>query len=237
MFLYNSKFEQFVDGIEFTADDLCIWVVYAPGSGGDLLASLINFHYINTGSQYFGLGPQGQVIFRPADGKRVNQKYLKTNNVLFEKQFIYDVNTELGNKNLNYGMLDQIIFSNHAYKDIHIKQIKTFFPKSKILRLVPGNILEQQIAHWLGNFKNKGILDEFIATSDNFQYNIEKCNNEFLLDINLTDIVNKTKFEITYNKIIEFLNLPHKLIRFDFIEHWISNQHPTIKPILQQLAN
>ena len=234
---YNLKFERLVDGIEFTAEDPCIWVVYPPGAAGDLLASLINFHFINTGSKYFGIADRGQVIFRPSDGKIINQKYLKGNDVLLDNQFLHDVNTELGNKNLNYGMLDQIIFSSHSYKNSHVKQIKNFFPKSKIIRLMPGDMQEQNLAYWMGVYKNQNILIDYTTTKKFLFDRVPKHIHDYVLDINLTDIINKTKFEITYDKIIEFLNLPCKLIRFDFIEYWISNQHPTIRPILQKLGN
>jgi len=62
MIKYQSKFENFINGVDFTAADPCIWVVYPVGAAGDLLASIVNFHYGVTGCYYFGLTNRGQVI-------------------------------------------------------------------------------------------------------------------------------------------------------------------------------
>jgi len=40
MIKYQSKFENFINGVDFTAADPCIWVVYPVGAAGDLLASI-----------------------------------------------------------------------------------------------------------------------------------------------------------------------------------------------------
>ena len=71
---YNEKLESrnFVDNVNFTKNDECIWIVYPPGASGDLLASIINRHYISTGCDYFGIDDRGQVIFRPSDYKKTN---------------------------------------------------------------------------------------------------------------------------------------------------------------------
>ena len=73
-FDYTEKLESqnFIDGVDFTRHDPCIWNVYPQGASGDLLASIINCHYGRTGSDYFGINNHGQVIFRPSDYKITN---------------------------------------------------------------------------------------------------------------------------------------------------------------------
>ena len=57
---YNPKVEpqNWQDGVDFSYTDPCIFVVYPAGASGDLLASIVNSHYLSTGSDYFGITEQ-----------------------------------------------------------------------------------------------------------------------------------------------------------------------------------
>jgi hypothetical protein len=159
---YDSKFEHFIDGVDFSKDDPCVWIVYPPGAAGDLLAAIVNFHYGQTGCYYFGISEHGQVIFRPTDSKLTNIKYKQTQQLELNQQLIHDINTEIGRKNLNYSLMDQVIFSNHYCRNDEISKILLFFPNAKIIRITPGNLLEKQATQWLATYKNNNQYSDFV---------------------------------------------------------------------------
>jgi len=234
---YQNKFENFIDGIDFKKEDPCVWIVYPPGAAGDLLAAIINFHYAQTGCHYFGITELGQIIFRPSDGKLVNIKYIDQQSKLnLSQQFIYDVNTELGKKNLNYSLMDQVIFSNHACQDQHVENIINFFPNAKIIRILLKNNYEQNIVHWLALYKNYQLAVSF-EKPEKITTFIHQYNHPRLLNIYFKDLLDQTTFEHLYSDIVKHLDLDHKLIRFDFIEHWIGQQHEFIRPFLKAINN
>lgn len=234
---YQNNFENFIDGIDFKKEDPCVWIVYPPGAAGDLLAAIINFHYARTGCHYFGITDFGQTIFRPSDGKLINIKYIDQKHQLnLSQQFIHDVNTELGKKNLNYSLMDQVIFSNHACQKQQVGEILNFFPNSKIIRILPKNTVEQQIILWLETYKNfqQIPLLNFSKTTTLLPY---RFTHPRLLNVNFGDLFSQQTFEQLYNAIIKHLDLEYKLIRFDFIEYWIDQQHELIKPVLKTINN
>ena len=233
---YNNKFENFVDCVDFTSQDPCIWIVYPPGAAGDLLAAIVNFHYSRTACHFFGITDSGQIIFRPTDNKLINLEYLKNKNLNLDEQFVHNVNAQIGNRNLNYSLLDQLIFSNHAWKDQQIENILRFFPKAKIIRILPKNTLEQQIINWLYVQKNKSIIKKFNQPTTVSNILSTSISDPRLLDIFFSDIVNSQHFEQTYSTIISHLNLEYKLIRFDFVQYWIDHQHSMIKPTITTLC-
>ena len=233
---YNSNLENFIDGVDFTCKDPCVWIVYPAGAAGDLLASIINFHYGRTGCYFFGIMDNGQVIFRPSDSKHSNKKFFKDGIVKDElEQLVWDTNTELGKKNLNYSLIDQIIFSNHYWRNIYINPILDFFSNVKIIRILPLNTLEQEIIIWLEKYKNQNQLTEFNAPDTIKPLLLTTITDPRLLDIHFGSLLNENQFENTYKKIIKHLDLDYKLIRFDYIKHWLSKQHPIIQPILKTL--
>ena len=232
---YNKKFENFIDGVDFTSQDSCVWIVYPAGAAGDLLATIVNFHYGRTSCHYFGINDLGRVIFRASDEKIINLKYVSNSTLMLTQDFINDVNTEIGKKNLNYSLLDQLIFSNHAYQDQQVSNILEFFPNAKIIRISPKNTLEQNVIHWLSNQKNLNQIDNFYNSEPITNLNPPTLHNPRLLEIFFSDILNHERFENVYSKIIEHLDLDYKLIRFEFIENWLNLQHDAIKPILKTI--
>lgn len=220
-----------VDNVDFTKDDLCIWVTYPPGGAGDLLSCIINSHYVNTGANYYGISDNGQVKFISTDYKMVNHREL-----CFNQQFFYDFAEQLGNRNLNFSLLDMVIFSNHLYKKEDVNMISKNFSKGKIIRLIPKTQFSLDIISYLSLYKNHNNITSLPNPSDiNISSNYEIINNNQVLTIYFDDIFNELSFEQLYNEIISFLQLPGKLIRYDFIRYYIEKQLPEIRMLLNKL--
>ena len=45
-------------------------------------------------------------------------------------------------------------------------------------------------------------------------------------------LFNKDSYYAWYDQIIKFLNLPGRLICFDYVKYYLSRQHPSIQPLL-----
>ena len=150
---YNSNLENFQDRVDFGPSDPCVWVVYPPGAAGDLLASIINFHYVNTGSKYFGITNSAQTIFRPVDQKITNH-HIKSNSLNFNNDFFNMIADNLSQHNLNYSLLDQVLFSNHCYKDNQVQLILDSFIQAKIIRITPTTKFDSSVINWLAQYKN-----------------------------------------------------------------------------------
>lgn len=209
-----------VDGVDFTANDHCVWIMHTPGACGDLIASIINCHYINTGCDYFGIDDNGQVMFLPADYKLSSR-----NDGTFSNEFFYSVADNLSNRNLNYSLLDNIIFTSHARN--HLNIIKTF-PKSKIINITHTSPQEKNIINAMSELKNSSSIkrDENLA-----------IEHKQILNIRFSDIFNEVQFEKLYSNIVAFLNLQYKLVRYDYIKFYISMQTPAIQLLMQEVNN
>jgi len=238
-FDYNPRLESknFVDGVNFTCQDSCIWNVYPPGASGDLLASIINCHYGRTGCNYFGINNHGQVIFRPSDYKITNIKDYSRSYVgqqhepLFDDQFFYDIAESLGQRQVNYSICDQFIFSCHLYQNHQINDILDKFPKCKIIRTYLADQHGVKIANFMSKLKNNNIVSD-IKLSEN-----QTLNNKLIFHTNVFNIpfgvlFNKRSYYKWYDLIIKFLNLNGRLICFDYIKYYISKQHPKIQDTL-----
>jgi len=229
---YNKNFEpmNFNEKIQFDLDKPCIFVVYPPGASGDFLASIINSHYIHTGADYFGIDELGQVIFRPSDYKITNHY---PTNLLFSKQWVYDIRDSLAERNKSYSNLNQFIFSNHLYTNKNIEKIFRALPYAKIIKIYPENICEQRLIQYQTQFKNfKQEIDiefpKFISKNKKYQ------NNSKILHIPYGSFFQEREFEKTYSSIVEFLQLNGKLINFEFNEYYKGKQSLTFQDKLQE---
>jgi hypothetical protein len=230
---YNADIEKFCDHVDFGPTDPCIWVVYPAGAAGDLLASIINFHYVNTGSDFYGITGHGQTIFRPTDRKLVNQ--MKKNNCLeFGNNFFYDIARILGERNLNYSLLDQVLFSNHCWEDHNVKQILNSFTQSKIIRILPETQGESDIINWMSAYKNSNITLDLPAFDKTVLAKSQIIDSR-LLDIKFSNLFQEQLFEKVYYDVVDFLNLPGPLIRYDFVDFWINRQCDSVREILKKL--
>lgn len=222
---YNSKTEKFVDYVNWTKDDPCIWVVYPAGAAGDLVSAIINFHYVATGAKFHGITETGQVIFRDTNKKIVNLTQT------IDLSIVKDIENCLSEENTNYSKIDQIIFSNHSYKEQDIEKILNVFTKSKIIRIIPKDENEYNVIQELSSYKN-GISGK---TNNNNWLPLDNCKEQ-VLEIYFGNLFSRDKFNQTYKKIRDHLNLPYKLISYNFIEFYLSKQDKTILQALSNLA-
>lgn len=225
----------FVDGVEFTKNDECIWNVYAPGASGDLLASIINAHYGRTGSNFFGINDNGQVIFRPSDYKITNIRH-GNNQPLFDQQHFYDISDSLSSRNLNYSLLDQFIFSCHLFQKHEIKKILDTFPNARILHTYVANAEGYKLVRFMSKLKN---CNQKITIDDDVNHNFvitKPINNSRILNIPFGALFNEKSYYKYYDEIIEFLNLNGRLICYDYVKYYISKQDPSVQNMLVEYS-
>lgn len=234
MIIYNPDIEVFQDFVNFNKDSPCIWVVYPAGAAGDMFSTIINFHYVNTSASYYGINENGQIIFRPSDFKFTNQLH-NQNKLSFNEEFFKKIEDILSSKNTNFSLLDQFIFSNHCYENHNVELILDTFPNAKIIRILPGTDLGKRIVYWLSNFKNKNQNLELEDCDKIYIPDPAILNDSRLLDIEFEKLIDSAEFESIYDSVVNHLNLPGKLIRYDFIKFWLENQCPKIKSQLEIL--
>jgi hypothetical protein len=219
------------DGVDFKKDSKCIWILYRPGAMGDLLGAIVNMHFINTGCEYYGITDKGQVMFMPADNKGPTRKF-RINNKEYDKQFLYEVADELGDKCLNYSLLDNILFTDHITKYNKVVSIINSFPNGKFIAINCKTDIEVELSVKMSLLKN---LDNDIQNNKSDIYN-DICNDNLLV-IQLSEFFTEKKFNIMYSKIIEFLDLKNMLINYNFIDFYFSKQHPELQDIIKKLQN
>ena len=207
---------------KFTRKDECIWIVYPAGAGGDLLSSILNKHFSNTCTQDFGITRKGQVIISQTDGKIVNKKYNTEKALICNESLIDNINDNISRLNTDYTKIDMVLFTNHAWQDFKVEKILDYFPKSKILRLVAKSERENRLINMLRNYKHN---TDFISNTLNFNF----LEHDRVLNIPFSQLLDTKTFDVWYDKIIKHLNLPYKLVRFDYVNFWIEQQNNEIK--------
>jgi hypothetical protein len=226
---YNKNLEpaNYVDGVNFEKNSQCIWVVYPAGASGDMVSSIVNSHYIETGSRYFGISESGQVIFRPSDNKITNSYMNKHKKLpVFDTEWFYKVADQLSRNNLNFSLLDQFIFSCHAHEIKDIDQIRESFPNSKIINIFCDDTQGNTIINSMSNLKNN--------TSNHAHKTSQP--HDHALNIPFGELFNSTSFYVHYDRIIDFLGLPGRLVCFDYVQFYLSKQHSDIKNQLIQYS-
>jgi hypothetical protein len=236
MIHYNPNIEIFVDGVDFGPDDRCTWIVYPPGGAGDLLASIINFHYVETGAKFKGINHRGKVIFESSDQKHIN-KLLQINQLRFDNQFFYDIADILSSKSTNWSKMDCLLFSNHLYRDHHVQMILDAFENCKIIRFLPKTHGDQALIEWLGEFKNSvpDGVPKFVMPGDcDKEITYKNIVDSRLLTVFFNDFINSTKFKSTYQTIQSHLGFPGPMVTYDFIKFWIDQQPSMIRSYITQ---
>ena len=220
----NEQLESrnFVDGLDFTKDDPCIFVVYPAGAAGDLLISIIDKHYLRTGCEYYGIANNGRVHLYTTDYEKldIDASYQ------FDQQFFFDLATNLGNRNLNYSLLDQVIFGCHMWRDTSINLILDTFPKAKVIRILPHDKQGNDILHALAHKKLGDI------TPGQSTFNQTLSDNPRVLEIPFGSLFNETNYYKQYDRIINFLNLNGRLICYDYVQYYLTRQGPEIAKTL-----
>ena len=217
--------KNFVDGVDFTRNDPCIFVVYPAGAAGDLLISIIDKHYLRTGCEYYGISNTGRLHMFTTDYEMMDlhRKYT------FNDQWFYDLADKLGERNLNYSLLDQVIFGCHMYKDEQVEYILNTFPNSKVIRILPADTKASQLINFLKNLKVKNTV---INPADESQAYMSDMRHERLLNIPFGAIFSEKGYYKYYDRIINFLNLNGRLICYNYIQYYLSKQHPDVRDFL-----
>ena len=234
---YDPQVENFRDGIDFSYNDPCIFIVYRPGASGDLLASVINTHYLNTGASCFGITENGQVVFRASDFNIIDMRHksMKDDSEnLFTNELLNDITQSLSNRNLHYSLIDQMIFRNHMFKNHEIELILDKFPKSKVIQIYIEDNHQLQLVKYQSNLKNANIKEDYFDFSNLVPNKIEHVQSPRLLSIPYISLFEKQSFEHTYDRIVKFLDLESRLIRFSYIEYYLKCQTKEFRDALKE---
>ena len=236
----------FVDGVDFTAEDPCIFVLFPPGAGGDLLTSIIDKHYLRTGCEYYGIDDTGRVHFISSDFKMIDfsandydgrftvqMQHLNedvvttrptsqtdTQTFEFNQEFFWKLAESLGKRQMNYSLIDQMIFACHQCFDHQVQCILDTFPQAQIIRLTPRDstgtqIIFDQITH---KVNPEAIIKE---TPSYYQFKHDR-----VLELAFGTMFNEQSYYETYSKVIDFLNLKGRLIHWDYVQYYLSKQKP-----------
>tara|TARA_R110000868_G_scaffold95185_1_gene262043 strand:- start:102 stop:797 length:696 start_codon:yes stop_codon:yes gene_type:complete len=223
----NEKLESrnFVDGVDFTKDDPCIFVVYPAGAAGDLLISIIDKHYLRTGCEYYGIDDNGRVKMFTTDYEKLDLDY----NYQFDQQFFWDLAKNLGNRNLNYSLLDQVIFGCHMWEDKQVEYILKTFPKAKVIRIFSKDDTGFDLISSLKHIK-------CLSRISNKKSHITLTDSPRVLEIPFGALFNETNYLKYYDKIIKFLNLNGRLICFDYVQYYLTRQDLNTAKLLEEYS-
>lgn len=147
----------------------------------------------------------------------------------FDQEFFYTLAESLGNRNLNYSLLDQVIFGCHMYEDQHINQILDTFPKAKIIRIIPN---DDTAWHIILELQAKKIKD---PENKNLPV-VSSSNDPRVLEIPFGGLFTKINYLKHYDRIINFLNLNGRLICFDYVQYYLTRQGPEIAKTLEDYS-
>jgi hypothetical protein len=153
-------------------------------------------------------------------------------NYTFNDQWFYDLAENLGNRNLNYSLLDQVIFGCHMYQDLQIQYILDTFPQCKIIRIVPADHQGQELIHALSNLK----LNTTKVNSNRNFVPSNSINDSRVLSIPFGSLFNEKLYYKWYDHIINFLNLNGRLICFDYVKYYLSKQHNSVQSMLVEYS-
>ena len=224
----NKQLESsnFIDGVDFTKADPCLFVVYPAGASGDLLISIINNHYLRTGCEYYGINNKGRVMMYTTDYEFIDQY----RDYSFNDEWFYRLASKLAERNLNYSLLDQVIFGFHMYKDSDIDHLLDTFPNAKIIRISPKDTNGDKLLRWLSNSKLKNIHADL--NMDNNQSIVSSVDSPRVLDLPFGFMFNKSSYTTHYDQIIDFLELNGRLICFDYVNYYLLKQDKRIREYL-----
>lgn len=245
----------FVDDINFTKDDPCIFVATPPGGCGDLLMSIIDKHYLRTGCEYYGIDDLGKLHFYSTDyhiikykmheydGRYTSQMHhvnegiigtrphieIDTQTFKFDQQFFWELAESLGNRNLNYSVLDQVIFGCHMFHDKQVQYILDTFPKAKIIRSYPYDDQATEILYDMNIIKNspEAIIKE---------HNTMSLTDDRVLDIPFGAWFTEQNYDQMYKQIIEFLHLKGRVVHWDYVNYYLSKQSKDIAKRLKEYS-
>ena len=220
----------FIDGVDFSRNDPCIFVTYPGGASGDLLISIIDKHYLRTGCEYYGIADNGRVHMYTTDYEELDIHRMYK----FEDQFFYNVASKLSERNLNYSLLDQVIFGCHMFKNEQIHYILDTFPNAKVINIRPVDYYGGQLISALVQYK----LNENTVPIDSVvhDYEVVPLIHDRVFTLPFGALFNQKLYDHYYQKIIDFLNLNGRLICFDYVKYYLSKQQPNTKELLSNYS-
>jgi hypothetical protein len=227
----------FIDGLIFTRDDPCLWVVYPSGAAGDLLIAILDRHYLRTGCEYYGIDDRGRVMIYSSDYEMIDIALANNQSIEFNDQWFYDFSDQLGNRNLTYSMLDQVIFGCHLYRPQDIKKILDNFKQARVINIYPQDRLGDFIIRNMSNFKLRSKDPEKIMASyQKTDYQIDIIQHERVLNVPFGFLFDRSSYDRYYADIRKFLGLKGPLICFEYVEFYLSKQNAVIQKQLQKYS-
>lgn len=222
----------------FTNKDPCIWVVYPAGAAGDLLVSIIDKHYLRTGCEYYGIDEYGRVMIHSSDYKMINIASNARTEIQFDDQWFYDFSSQLGDRNLTYSMLDQVIFSCHLHRPHEIKKILNNFQQAKIINIFAKDGFANSVIKLLIKYKHDHVIPETLSFQhiETTSYAPNLVDHDRLLNIPFGCLFDRQSYDKYYTIIRDFLGLPAPLISFDFVKFYLSKQHPVGRSLLKHCS-
>jgi hypothetical protein len=168
------------------------------------------------------------------DYEMIDIELNSTKTINFNQQWFYNLSDKLSERNLNYSLLDQVIFGCHLYTAENIKYILNTFTKAKIINIYPKDITGSNIIAKLKDIKLHNSIDTLKKITVNENVTV---NHERVLNIPFGCLFNKDLYSSYYNKILNFLDLPGQLISFEYIDFYLSKQDTNIKNMLIEYSN
>jgi hypothetical protein len=117
------------------------------------------------------------------------------------------------------------------YTPGRINYILKTFPQAKIINIYPKDRQGLDLIRFLGLYKNENNFDLSVLHSTT-NYQPEIVEHSRVLNLPFGSLFNDVMYNKCYNKILEFLELKGQLICFDYIQFYLSKQHPEVKDLL-----
>ncbi len=225
----------------FSRESPVVLVLYHPGAGGDLLSSIIRYHYKKTLTGVDDINERGKASFLGSDSRLLDIAVEKCNfnitteslqELVFTDQLIADIDQIIAERGESFIGVDTLLIDSHLFNDESVIEVQKFFTNSKIIRITITTE-DREIINLLSDIK---ILDDedvpelikksILRTADAYGTEIQpSVKNTNIFDFRFSAFFNKEEFEEEYSKLVNFLELPYKIVNYDFIQYWIS-KHP-----------
>lgn len=233
-----------------------LWVVYPAGTAGDWLSYLISRHFSDWGGDVDSPEKSGKINFIGSDRKFMND--YKTviqkgpfdfsdlsDGIFFEwSGLTCDFFQEFENgywsimRNKEYSDVSQLILSNHYFETIYIRTLlrKTSW---KFIRIMPYSKEEKEFVFrsCMQKLVNQPWLDAEVDIYWKMIDTQKPINDARVLELSLSDIVLESKWQNTYSKIKEHLNINIDLIDKKVHRYYYKLQPQQLKDQLDILDN
>lgn len=226
-----------IDGKIFTRHDPCIWIVYPSGAAGDLLISIVDKHYLRTGCEYYGIDDRGRVMLYTSEYEMIDIALKNNQPIEFNDQWFYEFSDQLGNRNLTYSMLDQVLIGCHLYQPHNIQKILDNFDQAKIINIYSRDSLGNFIMKNMAKFKlMSSDPAEIMAAYQETDHRPNIIQHKRVLNVPFGFLFNRSSYDRYYAEIRKFLGLPGPLIRFEYVEFYLSKQNELIQAQLKNYS-